>query len=278
MTSDEVGDRVAEYIESTDVDFIKWAATDHIAGSKMQFLVFSEQTQAAIAEAARSYGKTIQAHTTTVDSLRISVDLEVDLLQHGDLTFGRPIPDSLLDQIAQKRLTTGGRFVTRRHMEWTNSSEAAANRREMRRISAENQSGLLARGARIAIATDGFAYGPRIWDHPGFRAGTLTPDVPDQPVQLGYGHLPWIEGAIEQGMDPMEVLRSVTAYPAEAYGVGDSVGTLEQGKAADLVVLERNPLRDHTAYSAIRMIVKDGRSVDREVLAVDMKLGADRSA
>ena len=274
-TVEEIGDRVAEYIETTNVDFIKWAATDHIAGSAMQYLMFSEKAQQSIAESARRYGKPTQAHTTTVDSLRISVDLEVDLLQHGDLTNGRIIPDSLLDRIASKGLTTGARFVTKRHMEWTNTNPAATGRREMRMNSEQNQRGLLARGARAVLASDGFAYGPRISNHPGFRAGTLSPDVPDLPVQLGYGHLPWIEGALAQGMAPMEALRSLTSYIAEAYGIADLVGTLEPGKLADLLVLEADPFEDHKAYAKIRHIFKEGDLIDRDALAQNMQLGID---
>ncbi|WP_029090147.1 amidohydrolase family protein [Brevibacterium album] len=275
MTAAQVSEAVSAYIEETGVDFIKWAATDHIAGSRMQYHVFSELVQGTIAETARSHGRPIQAHTTTVDSLRISVDLEVDLLQHGDLTYGRAIPGELLDRIAEKDLITGGRFITRRHMEWTEKSAAFAGRREMRRISEANQGGLLARNARIAMATDGFAYGPRVWNHPGFRAGTLSPEVPDQPVQLGCGHLPWIAGAFERGMGPMEVLRSLTSHPAEAYGIAEEVGTLEVGKVADVVLLDRNPLEDHTAYADVSEVFKEGRLIDRKALAIDMELGED---
>lgn len=46
------------------------------------------------------------------------------------------------------------------------------------------------------------------------------------------------------GMTPMEALASATRSPAQWLGIADSVGTIERGKVADLVLLDANPLAD----------------------------------
>jgi imidazolonepropionase-like amidohydrolase len=51
---------------------------------------------------------------------------------------------------------------------------------------------------------------------------------------VAYG-LPWEEG-----------LKSITLYPAELYGVADSLGTIEEGKTANLVVTDGDPLEIRT--------------------------------
>jgi imidazolonepropionase-like amidohydrolase len=192
MTVQEVAARVDEYIERTGVDFVKYAATDHRA--EMYFLLFSENAQQAIVDTAHRHGKTVQAHTTTVESLRIEVALGADVLQHGDLTIEQPIPDALLDEIVAKKLPTASLVVTDRHLAWSNEHNTGAMK-SGRQMADINQRALIARGARLLLTTDGFAYGPRIKEHPGFRAGTLSDDVPDLPVQLGRSHLSWIKGA-----------------------------------------------------------------------------------
>lgn len=275
MTAEQVGERTAEYLESTGVDFIKWSATDHRSNASGTFYMFTDRQQRAIAETARRCGKTFQAHTTTVESLHLEVELGADVLQHGDLTLDQPIPDELLDRIAERRMPTAALVVTDRHLAWSAKTPAASAMHRMRIWADINQRQLIARGARLLLTTDGFAYGPRVSEHPGFRAGTLSPETPDLPVQLGYSHLHWMQGAVERGMNTMEVLRSATSHIADAYGVSDIVGTLEAGKLGDLLILGSDPLRNVSAYGDIVHVIKQGRCVDRDELAKDLLLATD---
>src|SRR5690606_20887929 len=66
MTAEQVGERVEEYIESTGVDFIKWAVDDHNSAPG-SFYLFLDKANRAIVDAARKHGKTVQAHTMTVE-------------------------------------------------------------------------------------------------------------------------------------------------------------------------------------------------------------------
>lgn len=60
------------------------------------------------------------------------------------------------------------------------------------------------------------------------------------------------------GMTPMEALRIATIFGAESIGYGTDLGSIEPGKLADLVVLNRNPLTDIKASTDIRLVVKNG--------------------
>ncbi len=46
----------------------------------------------------------------------------------------------------------------------------------------------------------------------------------------------------QEGMDEMDALRSITINAAEITGIDDRVGSLEQGKDADIVIFDGHPL------------------------------------
>jgi imidazolonepropionase-like amidohydrolase len=56
----------------------------------------------------------------------------------------------------------------------------------------------------------------------------------------------------------MDSLRACTGYAAEALGLADRLGTVVEGKLADLVVLDGDPLADPYALERVHLVVKDG--------------------
>jgi hypothetical protein len=68
------------------------------------------------------------------------------------------------------------------------------------------------------------------------------------------------------GMTPSEALRAATLDPARFLGMADSLGTVEAGKLADLVLLDADPLADIRNTRRIRAVVANGRLLDRRAL------------
>jgi imidazolonepropionase-like amidohydrolase len=64
---------------------------------------------------------------------------------------------------------------------------------------------------------------------------------------------------VEAGLTPLEALQTATINPARVLGMADSLGTVEPGKLADLVLLDVNPLDDVSGTQHIRAVVADGR-------------------
>ena len=61
------------------------------------------------------------------------------------------------------------------------------------------------------------------------------------------------------GFTPLEAIRSATAVPSEVMRLSNEAGTLEPGKRADLVVLDRDPLLDIHNIRTSRWVVANGR-------------------
>lgn len=69
----------------------------------------------------------------------------------------------------------------------------------------------------------------------------------------------WEMGLLARGgMSNHDVLRVATLFGAEAIGYAQDLGSVEPGKLADLVVLDRNPLEDIAATQAIAYVMKNG--------------------
>ena len=83
----------------------------------------------------------------------------------------------------------------------------------------------------------------KTWETPGIlaKAGCHVSIITDAPVTPLH-YLPLCAGlAIKAGMDEYEALRAVTINPAEHIGIADRVGSLEEGKDADVVIVDGYP-------------------------------------
>ncbi len=92
-----------------------------------------------------------------------------------------------------------------------------------------------------------------------FLAGTDT--GPSTPVLPGSGLHDELELFVESGFTPLEALQTATLNPARYFGKQQSMGTIEVGKVADLLVLDANPLDDIRNTRKIHTVVLRGRVI-----------------
>jgi imidazolonepropionase-like amidohydrolase len=71
---------------------------------------------------------------------------------------------------------------------------------------------------------------------------------------------------VQAGLTPMQALQAATKRPAEFLGKLQTQGTIEQGKIADLVLLDANPLADIHNTQWISAVILRGKLLDRKVL------------
>jgi imidazolonepropionase-like amidohydrolase len=67
---------------------------------------------------------------------------------------------------------------------------------------------------------------------------------------------------VEYGMTPAEAIKAATVTSAENFGVSDTLGTLEVGKLADMLLVAGDPAQDIALLqTAITAVIKDGQFV-----------------
>jgi hypothetical protein len=93
----------------------------------------------------------------------------------------------------------------------------------------------------------------------GVLAGT---DAPLRNSPPGFGLHEELAFLASAGLTPFEVLRAATIEPARFLGLLDSLGTVETGKLADLVLLDADPLADVRNTRRISAVMSNGRLVD----------------
>lgn len=99
--------------------------------------------------------------------------------------------------------------------------------------------------------------------------GTDTMDTHAFP---GFSLHDELKHMVRAGLSPLAALQAGTLRPAQFLGMEDRYGTLEAGKAADLVLLDADPLEDIRASARIHAVVIRGRYLDRK--ALDAMIGA----
>ena len=105
----------------------------------------------------------------------------------------------------------------------------------------------------------------------------------------GFGYVRELELLQEAGFHPLEVVRAATLKGAELLRADQDIGTVEEGKKADLVILDENPLEnfkvlygtgaiklnDETQQAerigGVRWTIKDGIVYDAKALLSDVR-------
>jgi len=90
-----------------------------------------------------------------------------------------------------------------------------------------------------------------------FAFASFGPGAGSNPRNLPYE----AAVAVGFGLTPEEAYKAVTLYPAQIWGVGDELGSIEKGKWADLIVTDGDPLETRTQ---IKQEFIKGAAVDLE--------------
>jgi imidazolonepropionase-like amidohydrolase len=254
------------------VDFVKYGATGdgrpvNSEIGQAAVLRFSPRQQRAIVETAHAAGKTINTHATSAEALLIALEVGVDFAQHCNYTGPSRIPDSTIQLMLDKKFSCGTQWQPLSEAEQRQVREEdfigsdAENGNENVDYSLENAVRMIKAGVPMLVSTD---------------AGTIDPDVAKEEARgglaaaaarvIGEAEFLNMRAMRQYGMTPMMIIQAATKNIAAAYGMLDELGTLEPGKFADLVVLDADPLQDIENMRKVSLVMKEGRTIDRDTL------------
>ncbi len=95
-----------------------------------------------------------------------------------------------------------------------------------------------------------------------YRAGVpllVGTDSPEPLVPPGFSLHQELEMLVESGMPPAAALRAATLTNATVLGEQDRLGSIAEGKLADLVLLKANPLEDIRNTRQIELVLRGGK-------------------
>jgi imidazolonepropionase-like amidohydrolase len=188
---------------------------------------FTAAELAAIVDAAHESGTPVAAHIHGGSGLRYAVDAGIDTIEHGALITD----DRDIEHIARR----GVAWMFNQGTRWA-EPPAGMKADELVRILRARESSLVAlekaraAGIRIVVGADGHHT-----DHALVFA---------------------LESLVMSGASHAEALQAATRTAADVLGI--DCGRVEPGRAADLIVVERDPLVDISAVRALRAVMKQG--------------------
>jgi imidazolonepropionase-like amidohydrolase len=96
-----------------------------------------------------------------------------------------------------------------------------------------------------------------------YEAGVKIATGPDYfgaPLRAHGDNADELIALVKYGMKPKDVIVAATKNGAECIGIEGELGTLEEGKLADIIALDGNPLEDIEAVKMVSYVMKAGKT------------------
>lgn len=239
---DECRRKVREVIRA-GADWIKIATTGGVGTPIGGPLIrqFSPEEVQVIVDTAHAAGKPVGSHAYGGEGVKICLDAGVDCIEHG-----AALDDALIEQMVRQGTWLVPTFTVLRRIVALGQQTPSPlpdymPRKALQLLEVQKVSLLkaLQAGVKIAMGTDLGSFGH------GQNAG-----------ELAY--------LVEAGMTPMQAIVAATRMGAECMGLRDEAGLLAEGRLADLLVVDGDPLQDVRLLqdsNKLRLIMKDGKVI-----------------
>jgi len=191
--------------------------------------VMSLEEASMLVRVAHGRGTVVSAHITSTVDLDLALNAGADDLAH--MAVDRPLTAAEIQRIVDD----GVSWVPTLELWLCNDRRAMA---------VENLRRFVAGGGRVALGTDYEGYTCN-WDL----------GMPMTEIRL----------MAEAGMTPMQIIVAATLNGAGVSNLERDLGTLEQGKIADVLVVEGDPLSDLDALLDVRLVIHEGTMIRNDL-------------
>lgn len=211
-------------------EVIKTAFESGYAFNRSGWPLLPPETAKALVAAAHERGVPVTAHVTSARDLPRALDAGVDEIAHMVVD---PCPEELID----RAVAAGTRWVPTLEL-WQGISRL--HKITYDKVAVDNLARFVQAGGEVALGTD-YAGAPI-----SFELG-----MPQTEIRL----------MTAAGMTADQIITAATLNAARACNHEKEMGTLEAGKAADLFVVDGDPLADLAALGKTRKVMRAGRII-----------------
>jgi imidazolonepropionase-like amidohydrolase len=191
---------------------------------------FSVEEIAAAVSLAKSSGRPVVAHATTVEGIKRAVEAGVSTIEHGDEGNAEVFRLMKRKGVALCPTLAAGEAVAS-YQGWKKGVDEDTERIKQKK---KSFAAALAAGVTICMGGDAgvFAHGDNVRE-----------------MQLMQ----------EYGMKPLAILAAATSVNASAFGLGDQLGRIRKGMLADIIAINGDPVYDLGNLRSVRFVMKDGK-------------------
>ena len=228
--------KTTRYMIKRGADFIKIAATGGItseiaAGLDQQM---TDQEIRAVVETAHGLGRKVAAHAHGVGGINAALRAGVDSIEHG--TF--------MDDESVKLFRRTGAYLVPTMLAHKASADRVANDPSLpeavRRKSQDRTDDKIAQVRRA------------------YRAGVRMAFGTDAAISPHGTNAEEFALLVQADVTPMDAIVMATVNAADLLGIADIAGSIEPGKAADIIAVDGDPLADITVLEQVVFVMKDG--------------------
>ena len=227
---------------------------------------------AAVFEQARKHGMITMAHIVEYEDAKRMVDLGVNILVHN--VRDREIDDALIATLKRRNVSVISTLAREEAMFVFGDSPAwIGDPFFLKGLRGEQSSGLAAKREQQTKLTNtaelrrAFAIDKRNLkklSDAGVRIalGTDSGGDPNRYFIQGFAEHRQMELMVEAGLTPMQVIQAFSKGAAETLRIDKNFGTLAPGKAADLLVVGKNPLENIANMRGIEAVYLGGKKFE----------------
>ena len=217
-------------------DVIKTATTggaSSTAGLGPKDVLFERAELEALVDEAHKRGKRVMCHALGGPGLRMAIEVGVDSIEHGSYLDEDP---GLLEMMAEKGIVFTPTYGVYTFHATHGTPHGRARAAALREHHVKSLKMALDYGVTVTAGTDEGG-----WEH-GNNAHEIS-------------------CLVEAGMTPMQAIVAATGDAAKCMGLEAEIGSIQEGKRADLILVDGNPLHDVTIMergNAVKYVMKDG--------------------
>ncbi len=223
------------YLIKNGAEVIKFGATAGVLTEEASVGApqYSQEEMNAIVAEAKLHGVKVCAHAHGTEGIKMAIRAGVDSIEHG----------SLIDDDGIKLMKEHGTYLSAdiynddyilaEYAKFNTPKIIMDKERMVGLKQRQNFKKAVQAGVKIAFGTDAGVY-PHGWNAKQFSK------------------------MVEWGMSPIAAIQASTIGNADLFGWGSKIGSITEGKYADIIAVNDDPLKNIGALENVRFVMKGG--------------------